>query len=28
VQERLLKAGDVDEAIELFRRPALVREAA
>jgi len=28
VQERLLKAGDVDEAIELFRRPALLREAA
>jgi len=28
VQERLLKAADVDEAIELFQRPALVRVAA
>jgi chaperone BCS1 len=28
VQERLLKAADVDEAIELFRRPALIRAAA
>ena len=28
VQERLLKAANVDEAIELFRRPALVRAAA
>jgi chaperone BCS1 len=28
VQERLLKATNVEEAIELFRRPALVREAA
>jgi chaperone BCS1 len=28
VQERLLKAADVDEAIELFQRPALVRAAA
>ena len=28
VQERLLKAADVDEAIELFQRPALVRIAA
>jgi len=28
VQERLLKATGVDEAIELFRRPVLVREAA
>ena len=28
VQERLLKATDVDEAIELFQRPALVRVAA
>jgi chaperone BCS1 len=28
VQERLLKAESVDEAIELFRRPVLVRDAA
>ncbi len=28
VQERLLKAADVEEAIELFQRPALVRAAA
>ena len=28
VQERLLKATNVEEAIELFRRPVLVREAA
>jgi chaperone BCS1 len=28
VQERLLKAADVSEAIELFQRPALVRAAA
>jgi chaperone BCS1 len=28
VQERLLKAADVDEAIELFQRPSLVRVAA
>jgi len=28
VQERLLKAAGVDEAIELFRRPMLVRDAA
>jgi hypothetical protein len=28
VQERLLKAADVEEAIALFQRPALIRVAA